>query len=726
MIAAGLLALLVAGGVGPWLAAALAVVLVAAWKAEGSRWRLSERAGLVAVLLSLPLFYLDWKLQLATGWAGDRARASVGALAHFIIFLSLVKLWHAKADRDWLFLYLVSFFEVLLAAGLSLSPRFVGSLAVYVFCAVSTVVCFEIRRAQRGAPAYETRYLFNERAPWLRRWRARSRPAPAPKGEARRLVAVAVCLLALIFVLALPVFYFSPRLGRGGAMARAEGGLAGIVGFSDAVTIGEYGRLQQSERVMMRVRVEDPYAARNLSLRWRGVALDEFDGRTWRRSSREKVYQGRNPRNFFQFGTAESVEHLTTQTFFVEPVDTPVLFIAPRAVAVSGQLPFVGRDSEGGLSTREHPQERITYRAFSDTREPPLESLRRDNGPYTREDAARYLRLPGKLDPRIPELARGLVTGTGVDNRYDAARVFEQYFRQNFKYSLDTRGEGEDPLADFMFRARAGHCEYYSTAMAVMLRSVGVAARVVNGFQMGEYNDAADVFTVRQSDAHSWVEAYFPETDAWVTFDPTPTADRPFGANGAGPRGALAKYAEALEMFWIQYVADYDRQQQQQLAITLRERLGDYQRGGFRLFERWGANFSKWWEGTAAVSAAAGSPLLVRVTPLLVLASALGLGLLVFSRSGRGSRLGRRLKGWRGARAGRSPVQFYERMTRALVSRGLRRAAEQTPLEFASTLDAPEAVLLTRAYNRVRFGAHRLTATEADRVEEWLRKIERP
>lgn len=726
MITAGLLALVVAGGVETWLAAALAVVIVAAWKTEGGRWRLSERAVLVAVLLSLPLFYLDWKFQTATGWAGDRARASVGALAHFIIFLSLVKLWQTKANRDWLFLYLVSFFEVLLAAGLSLSPHFVASLAVYVFCAVSTIVCFEIRRAQGGAPAYETRFLFNERGGLFRRVRAKSPRTPVPRGEARRLVAVAACLLALIFALALPVFYFSPRLGRGGAMARAEGGLAGIVGFSDEVTIGEYGRLQQSERVMMRVRVEDPYAARNLYLRWRGVALDEFDGRTWRRSSAEKTYRGRNSRNFFHFGTAESFEHLTQQTFFVEPVDTPVLFIAPRAVAVSGTLPFVGRDSEGGLSTREHPQERITYRAFSDTREPPLESLRRDTGPYTRDVAARYLQLPARLDARIPELARALVDGNGVDNRYDAGRVFEQYFRQNFKYSLDTRGEGDDPLADFMFRARAGHCEYYSTAMAVMLRSVGIAARVVNGFQMGEYNDAADVFTVRQSDAHSWVEAYFPETDAWVTFDPTPGADRPFGANGAGPRGALAKYAEALEMFWIQYVADYDRQQQQQLATTLRDRLGEYQRGGVRLFEKLSANVAAWWEATPAFGAASASPFVARAAPLVALASALGLGLVVFAR-GRGFRFGRRLKAWRGgARGGRSPVRFYERMTRALESRGLRRAAGQTPLEFASTLDAPEAVLLTRAYNRVRFGAHQLTAAEAARVEDWLRKIERP
>jgi transglutaminase-like putative cysteine protease len=75
--------------------------------------------------------------------------------------------------------------------------------------------------------------------------------------------------------------------------------------------------------------------------------------------------------------------------------------------------------------------------------------------------------------------------------------------------------------------------------MAVMLRTLGIATRVVNGFQMGEYNDAADVYTVRQSDAHSWVEVYFPATESWVTFDPTPAAGRPARESSGGLTGAL-------------------------------------------------------------------------------------------------------------------------------------------------------------------------------------------
>ena len=724
MLGAALVALFVSGGVGLFVAAAAAVLLAGSWRAEGTRWQLSERAGLVAVLGSLPLFYLDWKLQSALGWAGDPARAGINSLAHFILFLSAVKLWQRKVDRDWLFLYLISFFEVLLSAGLSLSPRFVATLALYSFCTVAAVVAFEIRRARRRVRECETRLVFTPRARVLRRLRVAG-GEPRPWGEARRLVAAALCLLALVFALALPIFYVTPRLGRG-ALTRAEGGLNQLVGFSDEVSLGEYGRLQQTSRVVMRVRVEDPYAARNLALRWRGVGLDRFDGRTWRRSSAGKTFRRRNENNFFQLGTTEDAARLTTQTFFVEPVDTPVLFAAARAVGISGALPYVGEDEEGGLVTRDHTRERITYRAFSDTTDPPLDDLRRDNGPYTQTDAARYLQLPANLDPRIPELARGLIRGTGVDNRYDAARVVEEYFRQNFKYSLEVRGEGADPLADFMFRVRAGHCEYYSTAMAVMLRSQRIAARVVNGFQMGEYNDAADVFTVRQSDAHSWVEVYFPETGAWVAFDPTPVAGRPFGANGQGPQGFLGKYAEALEMFWIQYVVDYDRQEQQQLATRFRDRVGDLQRGGFRLIEGLIATVSGWWRGTPAVGRAVTRPALASAAPYALFALSAGLALALVARR-RGFRFRAAIKRLRGAgRQGQSPVAFYERMTRALAARNLRRAPDQTPLEFASTLDAPEALLVTRAYNRVRFGARQLSRAETARVEEWLQKIERP
>lgn len=728
MIASGTLALSVSGGMGVGLSVVFALVLAAGWKFEGTRWQLSERAGMFAVLLSLPLLYLDWKLQSTLVWAGEPTRAGIAALTHFILFLSTIKLVQVKADRDWLFLYLISFFEVLLAAGLSVSPLFVASLALYTFCALSTIVCFEIRKARRAIEVQETHLLSAPRAGWLSRLSKKTVPdavqTPGSR-DARRLPLVALSLLALIFALALPIFFIMPRFS-GSALARADGGLNGVVGFSDEVTLGEIGRLQQSERIVMRVRVEDPLAARHQTLRWRGVALDEFNGRSWRRSNKELEYRRGNDRNIFRLGTTQSLEHLTTQTFYVEPIDTPVLFIASRPVAIQAALPYIGIDGEDSLTTRDHSQERISYRAYSDTTEPPTEQLRRDLAPYP-APMERYLRLPNDLDPRIRDLTRGLIIGTRSGNRYDAARVVESYFQQNFRYTLEQKSGGaSDPLADFMFRAREGHCEYFSTAMAVMLRSAGVATRVVNGFQLGEYNDAADVYTVRQSDAHSWVEVYFPETGAWVTFDPTPVAGRPGNNDETGFwRGSLGKYAEALELFWIQYVVAYDKQEQRSLATSLRGELGVYRQTAGQTFSEMRAGLLAWWRNLSAGDGASsqGSIGLTNVPTLVALCVSLGL-LLLFAARMRRPGLWRRLNFRQRKQKNYSSVVFYERMTKALESRGLLRAPDETPLEFAAATGMPEATLLTRSYNRVRFGAQELTTAEAARIEEWLRRVE--
>ena len=723
MIASGTLALAVSGGMGAGLGVLFVLLLAAAWKFEGTRWQLSERAGMFAVVSSLPLIYLDWKFQSSVIWPDEPARAGITALTHFILFLSAIKLAQVKADRDWLFLYLISFFEVLLAAGLSVSPLFILTLVLYTFCALSTVVCFEIRKARRLIKTEETRLLSAPRARWLSRL-SRKTAAQTPSREARRLPLVALSLLALIFALALPIFFIMPRFS-GSALARAVGGLSGVVGFSDEVTLGEIGRLQQSRRVVMRVRVEDPLAGRHQTLRWRGVALDEFSGRTWRRSSRETEYKRGNERNLFQFGTTQSLENLTTQTFFVEPIDTPVLFIASRPVAIQGALPYIGIDGEGSLTTRDHSQERISYRAYSDTTEPPADWLRRDLAPYP-DEMKRYLRVPDNLDPRIRELARGLIVGTRSGNRYDAARVIESYFQQNFSYTLEQKSGGaEDPLADFMFRVREGHCEYFSTAMAVMLRTAGVATRVVNGFQLGEYNDAADVYTVRQSDAHSWVEVYFPDTGAWMTFDPTPVDGRP-GNNDAGGllRGRLGKYAEALELFWIQYVVAYDKQEQRSLATSIRSNLGVYRQTAGQTFAELRVGFAAWWQQFSTGAGGTGDGLRINVPLLAGLSLLVGLLALLVARARRWDLTGL-LKFGRREKKNYSSVVFYERMIRAFESRGMLRAPDETPLEFAAATGMPEATLLTRSYNRVRFGAHELTNAEAARIEEWLRRVEK-
>ncbi len=130
MIAVAMLALMLAGGLHLALGTLFAAVMVVAWNLEGTKWQLSERLGLAIVLLSIPLFLFDWKYQRTIGEAPGRL--GVNALAHLIVFLSAIKLLQVKSDRDWVFLYLITFFELLLAAGLSFSPVFLGTLTLYL------------------------------------------------------------------------------------------------------------------------------------------------------------------------------------------------------------------------------------------------------------------------------------------------------------------------------------------------------------------------------------------------------------------------------------------------------------------------------------------------------------------------------------------------------------------------------------------------------------------
>ena len=287
MVACGALCLAVSGGMGLSLTVAYAALMAAAWILEETRWQLSERVGLVVVLLSLPLFYLDWRF--LAGGSEVKDRVGVSALVHLILFLSAVKLVQRKADRDWVFLYLISFFEVLLAAGLSLSPVFLATLGLYTLFALSTIISLEIRKARRGIKVSETRLLVAPDSTLFRRLTKR-RSARQPFGEARRLPLVAFVLLLLIFILAMPLFFIAPRFGSS-ALARSGEGLSGIIGFSDHVSLGEIGRLQRSNQVVMRVRVEETQARRQQrTLRWRGVALDMFNGHEWQKSTRESAY----------------------------------------------------------------------------------------------------------------------------------------------------------------------------------------------------------------------------------------------------------------------------------------------------------------------------------------------------------------------------------------------------------------------------------------------------
>ena len=699
MIACATMALVLAGGLHPVLAGLLGIVIVIAWNIEGSRWQLSERAGLVIVLLSVPLFLLDWKYQKAIG--EPVGRLGVTALAHLIVFLSAVKLLQLKKDRDWVFLYLISFFEVLLAAGLSFSPIFLGTLSLYLLCGLSTMIAFEIQKSRRTIPVSETHLLV---PPDSRIFKNAGRRRGRMNVETNQLPLVALLLLALIFFLALPLFLVAPRSGAA-AFSRSGASLSSFTGFSENVTLGQIGDLKRDDVVVMHVRIENPQP--DLDIRWRGVALDEFTGLAWKKSNEVR----RNERNltgpgFFPLSTTSALNRLTTQTVFLEPIDSPVLFLASRPVAIQGDFPKLRVDGEGSVQATRAQAARTMYTALSDLRQPDVRRLQQDRRPY-QEEYKRYLRTPPALDPRIGALANAMIVNGQADNRYDAAKAIETQLQTDYGYTLQMRSGGSDPLSDFLFNVKEGHCEYFSTAMAMMLRTRGIAARVVNGFLPGEFNEASGAYTVRQSDAHSWVEVYFPESGSWVTFDPTPSAGKEIPVR-TGLTARLAKYAEAFELMWFQYVVGYDKQEQKSLAASLQNQLYDYRRTLSQFM------------GALRNTVSSKSAVIYSIAFAVVVLSLLYLGIKRVRRYG----WRRSLKIRPGDEPIRSPVHFYERLTGVLARRGVERDLHLTPLEFAGNIDQEPVLSITRAYNRVRFGGYQLSDVELQEIEARLKQLE--
>jgi hypothetical protein len=193
-----------------------------------------------------------------------------------------------------------------------------------------------------------------------------------------------------------------------------------------------------------------------------------------------------------------------------------------------------------------------------------------------------------------------------------------------------------------------------------------------------------------------------------VTFDPTPAAGRTEPVS-AGIAAQLGKYAEALELMWFQYVVGYDKQEQRSLANSLQNSLFEYRRSLAQLL-----SFIR------RLSASHGP------TVILVGLSVVVIALLVFVAA----RV--RRFGWRRGlsfqnsktKTETAAVEFYQRLMVVLASRGLTRDASITPLEFAGGLGLQPAVMITRAYNRVRFGGEQLSAGEVREIEKTLSELE--
>lgn len=706
----GFLSLWISGGIGVLIAIIFFLSFFAAWQIEDSKWQLSEKLGTIILFFIIPVFYILWKSQILGFGSNEIVIAAF--LGRVILVLSVIKLLQKKSNKDWVFLYLISFFEVLLAAGLSISPLYLLSFILFLVTIICATVVFEIKKTSQSTS---------------KKFDIKEDPLSATKENLFnkisffKLPKLTIALLCLMIAIAAPVFYLLPRVASAGFGSESKG-LSGFSGFSDSVTLGAIGSLKQSDEIVMRVRVEKINEKKFGSLHWRGVALDSFDNKIWSKSKNvitEIVDKGN--RDFFIVDYSANKNDLTAQTVYLEPLDSTVMFGLASPTAVQAGFQSIIKDSEGSLNFLQTSFERKTYKVFSDETLPGIDALRADDKKYSSQDN-RYLELPADIDERIARFTDELVGQ--ATSRYDKANIIENYLQNNLGYTLEMRASGEQPLADFLFNIREGHCEYFATAMAVMLRTQGVATRIVNGFQEGDYNETADVYVVRQRNAHSWVEVYFPEEDVWVPFDPTPFAGQNDGTISLGVFEKFNNYVEALETFWIQYFVSYDNQEQRSLFRTAKNSFSEFQAGFSDSVNKYQQKFSEWLKEVRGDYGLLESIKAVGLGALYLITGVFIILVLIWSyRKTVKFELWRKIFFWTKRNNEITIIEFYERMQKILVNKGLIRPPHQTPLEFALEINIPEAIYITKKYNHVRFGEENLSNDETGKIESLLKKL---
>ena len=514
----------------PWWATALLVVLWF-WRL----WLVIAQQPLPGRFAMLPL------LLAATGavWLEHRTLVGRDAGVTFLLMLLALKLLEMRAKRDIFVVVFLAFF-ILLTQFL-----FAQGIPVAVLSLLGVLLMFFVLVSVNLA---ETDL------------------------SARRKMALVGLVLLKAIPLTVALFLLFPRIssplwGMPGDTASSRTGL------SNTMTPGSIGRLMESDEIAFRVLFDGPVPQSD-QLYWRGPVLGLFSGRTWSPKSGSlqavplSIQPGSAPLQY-------TVTQEPNQRDWLFALDLPVDLRAAESLGPRLQ-------PDGQLIAGRLINDRVRYRLASVT----SYRLGLNETPLSLQDA---LQLPAGFNPRTLALAtelRNTVPGALQSRAADAAlvqAVLRRFREQNYSYTLEPPTLGRHSVDEFLFDSRAGFCEHYASAFVVLMRALDIPARVVTGYQGGEFNPVDGFLTVRQSDAHAWAEVWLVGR-GWVRVDPTAavapervqrggrsavgttaTGEPLFGERSFSLLRAVRFQWEALENGWNQWVLSYTPERQREL-----------------------------------------------------------------------------------------------------------------------------------------------------------------
>jgi transglutaminase-like putative cysteine protease len=451
----------------------------------------------------------------------------VEALMEALLLMTAVKMLEEKRSRDYIQIALLGLVALLGYSMLSVEKAFV-------------VYCF-------GMAWVLSLILL------LSAWLDKDPEARLSLRELRQVVGRAAALFGLMLPICLLLFFALPRAAAPLWPGRGQYGTYYGTGFSDQVSLGDVDAIRTDGRLAFRA--EMPPVPPQM-LYWRGAVLDVFQGSVWIAS--HNFFR----RGDFSFGEGDT---LVSQDITLEAGNRGYLFALDRPISVSE----AGVTSDGDGIFRYFPRNRrdfgrrLRYEAVSTL------SPNAKTAPLSDAEKGRYLYLPDDFIPRLETLVEEITGGLEPEEKIAAVT---QFLAAGFSYSLSGLPRSRNALERFLFVEKKGNCEYFASAMGVMLRMAGISSRLVTGYKGGVYNPAGGYYIVQEQHAHAWVEAWDEKAEAWARYDPTP-ATAAAGVSEAAGYSAWRLYLDLLDYQWSRLVVNYNWELQAEAAASLWETL---------------------------------------------------------------------------------------------------------------------------------------------------------
>ncbi len=728
---------------------------------------------------------------IATGYqfSSENREGKLLAGAHLLLYSTWIVLFQKKTIRLYWFLLALGILQLSVSSVLTTKGWFGFSAIGYMFCAVWTLSIFSLWRAEQSFNEEDRIRKADDANPGtinattssLTRTPSEVRSGLQHEDGTQWLTARFVSGVLMTTLSALVVgaafFAFIPRVWVGSEFSFQEdsessAGLIRKMGMATSVRLGDLGRvLESSERVfeiqITQRETKAPIPVENYATilgmaepLFRGAVFTYYEKGRWSSERGTEIHARPFKRAALD---SNSTEAEVRQTIQLDPTSSTTLFCLGKPISMSvNNLPYGDYNYFTGISTRSDTKSDGVLEYSVITRLPTQEQMNyRTNVSSSTLDRYRgsgYLKnnkqLPTGLN-RLKKLAQEIIEAETAQRQkaegrstprqlkpLEIASALEFYLRDSgvYKYSLDLSVQDSkiDPVEDFLFNRKLGHCEYFATALALMIRSANIPARVVSGYKGGiAHPNRHDALEVQQRFAHLWTEAWV-DDEGWTTFDATPREARTLSIAAISSKSKISLWTEmqtTLSGLWSENVLNMSlARQERSIYKPMRELAFSLLQFVQQLFTSPREAFQTLWNllknGEEWLSIGG---LLFAISCLAILAGMIWLIRRLWKLSY--AWYSRQLNSHNQQR--RRVIAFYERFVRLMRARGLKRDLTQTQQEFAEQVtDACRSELsteglenapqqLSQLFYRVRFGDEEMTANEFDQLEAILNRLER-